>query len=280
MSIPKIIHQIWLQGTSYISDKSKKRIDKIKSIHEIYSGDYKIEYKGIRSHSTWMYRLWDEVQILQLLQTLDKKYIDKYYKFIHLHQKVDYAKFIILKVYGGIYIDIDCNVIKNLDGLFEHVKDYDFIVSYLLSTDKIINYFTCDYTSRCINNGIIISKKNTDICNYIIDELKYECNNSNNIITCIQNTTGPVIFNKIIYTYVNNNNNKSKVLILPPEFLEPCFFDKCINNENTYIEHIHERSWLSGNIVNLLYVYNKYSIIIYTICIIIIASLIIYIMQY
>lgn len=47
MSIPKIIHQIWLQGTSYISDKSKERIDKIKNIHEISNGDYKGEYKAV-----------------------------------------------------------------------------------------------------------------------------------------------------------------------------------------------------------------------------------------
>jgi mannosyltransferase OCH1-like enzyme len=271
--LPKIIHQIWLQGVSYITQISKERINKIKNIHNIPNQDgYKGEYNG--DSNKWIYRLWDEIQILELLQTLDKKYIEKYYKFTYLHQKVDYAKFIILKVYGGIYIDIDCNVIKNLDGLFEHVKDYDFIVSYLLPNDIVINYFTCGYTSRCINNGIIMSKKNTDICDYIIDKLKYDCNNSNNKISCIQNTTGPTIFNKIIYHYINNDN-KSKVLILPPEFVEPCFF-KCINSKNTYIEHIHERTWVNGNTIKILEFYNKYNMIIYMICIIIIACIIYY----
>jgi hypothetical protein len=38
-TIPKIIHQIWLQGTSYISNESRERINKIKSIHKVKSID-------------------------------------------------------------------------------------------------------------------------------------------------------------------------------------------------------------------------------------------------
>jgi mannosyltransferase OCH1-like enzyme len=257
-SIPKIIHQIWLQGVSYISDKSRERINKIKNIHDI-TDNISIEGKKVRVFGEWEYKLWDEIQILNLLQSLDKKYIEKYYKFTYLHQKVDYAKFIILKVYGGIYIDIDCNVIKNLDGLFEYVKDYDFIISYISQTNKLFNYVGCGYLSKCINNGIIISKKDTDICNYIIDELKYDCDD---LITrkskCITNTTGPVIFNKIIYSYLSNNNsNKSKVLILPPEYLEPCLFDVCNNTKNTYIEHIHEWTWIGDNYKKICLFYTR-----------------------
>jgi mannosyltransferase OCH1-like enzyme len=277
--LPKIIHQIWFQGVLYITQISKERIDKIKSIHNIPNQDvYKGEYKGEYNEDSnkWTYRLWDETQILELLQTLDKKYIDKYYKFTYLHQKVDYAKFIILKKYGGIYIDIDCNVIKNLDGLYLHSKDNDFIISYISQTNKLINYFGCGYANKCINNGIIISKKNTDICDYIIDELKYDCNNLlNKKSSCIQNTTGPKIFNKIIYSYINSNKqNKSKILILPYEFVEPCLFNICKNTENTYIEHIHEWSWVNNFYKNICMNYTKNSNLINLICIMIVIYLI------
>lgn len=274
-TIPKIIHQIWLQGTSYISNESRERINKIKSIHKVKSIDntHLEEERRIRVVGIWEYKLWDEVQILNLLHKLDKKYIEKYYKFIYLHQKVDYAKFIILKVYGGIYIDIDCNIIKNLDGLFEHVKDNDFIISYLSQTNKLFNYVGCGYLDKCINNGIIISKKNTDICNYIIDELEYDCNNLlTRKSTCITNTTGPKIFNKIIYSYLSNSNkrsNKSKVLILPPEFIEPCLFDVCNNTENTYIQHIHEWTWIGDNYKNICLFYTRNTALLNAICIII-----------
>lgn len=290
-NIPKIIHQIWLQGALYISNESRERINKIKDIHNITNtligpetrktiGSETREKIGpeTREKGGWEYRLWDEIQILNLLQKLDKKYIEKYYKFTYLHQKVDYAKFIILKEYGGIYIDIDCNVIKNLDGLFEHVKNYDFIISYISQTNKLFNYIGCGYANKCINNGIIISKKNTDICDYIIDKLKYECDS---IITkkskCIQNTTGPTIFNNIIYSYLNYNkrdNTKSNVLILPSEFLEPCLFDVCINTKNTYIQHIHEWSWIGENYKKICLFYTRNTTILNIICIIIICFLI------
>ena len=34
-TIPKIIHQIWLQGSLYVSNESRERINKIKKIHNI-----------------------------------------------------------------------------------------------------------------------------------------------------------------------------------------------------------------------------------------------------
>ena len=302
-TIPKIIHQIWLQGSLYISNESRERINKIKKIHNINdkgditdNGDIiridpeirmrrepeiiRIEPEILRRRGQWKYRLWDEVQILNLLHTLDKDYIEKYYKFIYLHQKVDYAKLIILKVYGGIYIDMDCNVVKNLDGLFEHVKDYDFIVSYLSQSNKVINYVSCGYMDKCINNGIIISKVNTDICNYIIDKLKYECESIlDKKQSCITNTTGPIIFNKIIYSYLNDKkSNKSDVLILPPEFLEPCLFDVCNNTENTYIQHIHEWTWIDNKYYKSISIfYTKNTTLLNIICVIITIYLLIYI---
>jgi len=298
-TIPKIIHQIWLQGSLYVSNESLERINKIKKIHNINDkGDIiridsemrmrtepeirmRTEPETIRRREQWKYRLWDEVQILNLLQKLDKEYIEKYYKFIYLHQKVDYAKLIILKVYGGIYIDMDCNVVKNLDGLFEHVKDYDFIISYLSQNNKLFNYIGCGYMDKCINNGIIISKINTDICNYIIDKFKYECESIlDKKPACITNTTGPKIFNKIIYSYLNDNKNrnKSNVLILPPEYLEPCLFDVCSNTENTYVQHIHEWTWIDNKYYkNICLFYTKNTTLLNTICVIITIYILIYI---
>lgn len=285
--IPKIIHQIWLQGEMHISNKSREYINKIKNVHDITNTKLETDMRkrlGTEAQEyrlgteTWEYRLWDEIQILNLLQKLDKKYIEKYYKFIYLHQKVDYAKFIILKEFGGIYIDIDCNVIKRLDGLFEYVKDYDFIISYISQKNKLFNYIGCGYANKCINNGIIISKKDTDICNYIIDKLKYDCNSIiNRKSRCIQNTTGPTIFNNIIYSYLNDNNRgkfKSNVLILPPEFVEPCLFDVCNNTKNTYIQHLHEWSWIGVHYKNICLFYTRNTIMLNAICIIIICFLV------
>ena len=251
--IPKTIHQIWMQGEKNITPDKKENIKNIKNLH-----------------TGWIYILWDETMIVGLLNR-DKELLKKYYNFIYLHQKVDFAKILILYYFGGIYIDFDCILLKNLDPLFIEYKEYDLIVSYL--SDKISyisNYITCSKFSQCINNGIIISKKNKDICNYLLDNFKTDCSYYDTKFMCITNTTGPNIFNHIIDEY-QKNNGQDKILILSSEYFEPCVLGDCNVTDNTYIEHRHELSWFSDGqkkILNFFYDYEYY--IFFTIIIIII----------
>jgi len=233
MNIPKIIHQIWMQGYENISDINKEKIKNTKNIHY-----------------NWIYILWDDKKIEELLNAENNiEYITKYNKFIYMHQKIDFAKILILKNYGGIYIDIDCDVIKNLNDLFEKINGYDFIISKLYTNNDIIsNYIICHKFNECYNNGIIVSKANIEICSYLMDNFLYECQCYEIKLSCIQNTTGPPIFNTIIDKYIknnHNNDNKNKILFLPYYYFEPCSEPKCKINENTYIVHKHELSWLS-----------------------------------
>ena len=184
--IPKIIHQIWMQGYENISEKNKEKIENTKKMH-----------------INWTYILWDNNKIEELFNVKNNiQYMTKYNKFIYMHQKIDFAKILILNYYGGIYIDIDCDVIKNLDNLFEKFNDYDFIISKISDKiDNISNYLTCHKFNECYNNGIIVSKANIEICAYLMDNFLYDCEWYENKLMCIQNTTGPPIFNTIIDKY-------------------------------------------------------------------------------
>lgn len=228
--IPKIIHQIWMQGYENISTQNKKKIENTKNIH-----------------SDWKYILWDEKKIENLLdETINLKYKEKFNKFIYMHQKIDFAKIMILNKYGGIYIDMDCDVIKNLDNLFEKNNNYDFIISKMSDKiDGISNYLTCHKFNNCYNNGIIISKPNIEICEYLMENFYSQCNLNQNKLLCIQNTTGPPIFNTLIDKYIAENKN-NKLLILPYYYFEPCVGSKCDINSDTHIVHKHELTWLSG----------------------------------
>jgi len=253
---PKNIHQIWLQGILYISESNNKNIENIKKMHP-----------------NWNYYLWDEIKILELIKN-DKQIIEKYYKFIYLHQKVDFMKIVILNKIGGIYLDIDCEVRKKLDSLIEKFSEYDMIVSYLHSKISSVSKFgTCGSFDSCINNGVILAKPLTDISNYLIENFQTNCNFYEPKIVCIQNTTGPTIFNKLINSYIKNIN-KSKILILPHNYLEPCINSECDIDENTYVIHKHEFSWLSNDQKYLLDFYLKYESVIIVIVIFIIIGLI------
>lgn len=195
-NIQKIIHQIWLQGKENISNEHKNKINKIKEINNDFN-----------------YMLWDEINILKLIKK-DNYLINKYYSFIYLHQKVDFAKFVILNSYGGIYIDIDCDVVKNLNNIFNQVSKYDLIISKISDKiDMVSSLLSCRKISNGFNNGVIIGKPNTHILNFLIKNLKSECSFYENKLLCIQNTTGPPIFNKLIDDYIKKYGS-NKILIL------------------------------------------------------------------
>lgn len=258
-NIPKIIHQIWLQGAENLSEKNKEKIIKTKNMHP-----------------NWKYMLWDEVMIINLIKN-DNKYLNKYYKFVYLHQKVDFAKFVILKNYGGIYIDIDCDVIKNLDSIFLQINNYDLIISGLSDElDTVTNLLTCHKTKNCFNNGIIVAKPNTRVVNFLIDGFKEECSFYENKLLCIQNTTGPPIFNKLIDFYLKNYYSND-VLILPYQYFEPCINKKCNITKDTYIVHKHELSWLGNKEKKIFNVLSNVNL---TYLIIIILMIIIFITIY
>ena len=113
MSIPKIIHQIWLQGEIDIPKKYLSKTQRIKDMHQ-----------------TWKYYFWDDVSIVDLLSK-NTIWLNTYHKLNYLHQKVDYARYIILYIYGGVYIDMDVKMVKPLDSLLQKYIGYDFIVSRL-----------------------------------------------------------------------------------------------------------------------------------------------------
>jgi mannosyltransferase OCH1-like enzyme len=259
IEIPKIIHQIWLQGEENISNEIKIRIKKTQEIN-----------------TNFKYLLWDEIKIIELVKK-DEKLLKKYYSYIYLHQKVDFAKFVILKNYGGIYIDIDCEVIKNLNNIFIQCNKYDLIISKLNDKiDMLSSLFTCKKTSNCHNNGVIIGKPNTPILNYLLENFKVECSFYNNKVLCIQNTTGPPIFNEIIDNYIEKYDlDNNKILLLPYYYFEPCLAgDNCEITDDTIIIHKHELSWLNNgekkiakylSQINLVYLLIILIVIVFTI---------------
>lgn len=246
MVFQKIIHQIWLQGENNIPVKFRDNITKTKNLHK-----------------KWNYILWDDLKIIKLLRTNDKL-LNTYYKLEYLHQKVDFARYVILYIYGGIYIDIDAYAIKSLDKLVDLHKKYKLIVSKLR-----INNFEKLILGSEINNGIIIAHKKSivllDLIKSIIETP--HCKFYQNKIMCINSVTGPNRFSRIINKYVKYEN---EVLILDNDYFEPCNLDICKETKNTYIVHIHEGSWYSSTLKNVFELYLKNKIIVYSIIMIVI----------
>ena len=112
--IPKIIHNIWIQGYNELPEEIKKNHLLVK-----------------KSNPEWEFMIWDNTSILKLL----KKYPELLSIYKNLHKFIvftDYnsakkqkkefiktqssiAKYVILKEYGGVYYDV------NLKCLFQFI---------------------------------------------------------------------------------------------------------------------------------------------------------------
>jgi len=149
--ISKIIHQTWFDNN--------KQLPMIfdKMIQESKKKNYDFEFK-----------LWTDSNIEDFLNKNYKKLYEIYSKNILGVQKSDLARLAILHYYGGIYIDLDILLVKNLSDLFDFDKDLFYISYEPKEQTKYVwnneNYI-CNAFFACNKNNIIIE----NIINSIIN---------------------------------------------------------------------------------------------------------------
>ena len=151
-SIPHKIHQIWV-GPNPIPKKSKKFIKEIKELHPSFK-----------------YKLWTNKDITPENFT-NYKYImatDSY------AQKADIMRYEILYKEGGIYIDIDFELYKNIEPL--------------LTNDLVIAHEDM-FTSIHMSNSFIACTKHNPNLKRSVDNIK-----KINFSLPINFATGPVYF--------------------------------------------------------------------------------------
>ena len=134
----KVIHQIFLDiGLKPLSE----RHDYLRNIELL-----KV------NNPDWCYLLWNEDELDEFVENEYPEYLDYWNSFPHKFYKIDYARYLLLKSYGGIYIDLDEENIKPLD-------------VYILRA-TIISGVWYEKKNKCKthnHNNNILSINNTDI---------------------------------------------------------------------------------------------------------------------
>lgn len=154
----KLIHQIWV-GPYPIPEKSITFIDKIKELHPDYT-----------------YKLWTDKDLNSDIFS-NLPYINSTPIYA---QKADIMRYEILYKYGGIYLDIDFEIFKNLEPLITH----DLVVC---NEDSNINEY--------MTNAFIYSIAGNTCLKNCVDNIK-TCPLGGTINVSI--ATGPWYFRKQI----------------------------------------------------------------------------------
>uniref|UniRef100_A0A6G6ABD4 Glycosyltransferase n=1 Tax=Borely moumouvirus TaxID=2712067 RepID=A0A6G6ABD4_9VIRU len=242
--IPNILHQIWIQGCDEIPEDLKK----------FHTNCQKINDKFI-------HMFWDDNKIRKLLiDNFDPKYLETYDYFKIPAQKADFARYAILYIYGGIYLDMDMVCRKNLEPLLQYNF---FFTSYMFP--KIFKRYL---------NGIIGSRKNHPIFLIIFKNIFERKNNSNDVT----NSTGTGLFYSSVMEYVKQNPNHD-LTVLDKKFLHPCNLyndESCpYTCKHCYVAHTNYSSWSPSLRICKKILKNKYWILLLVLVIIFIIVILI-----
>ena len=138
--IPKIIHQVFGLFGDELQDHPM--FIECSAINELYCSENKFSYLR-----------WDKDKCETLIQNCFPQYKQLWNDFIYPVQRADFIRYCILQKFGGIYVDMDVKIIKDLEPLLE--QDH---------------FFCCwdDDTRQLPYNAIMGASANLDIFNDII----------------------------------------------------------------------------------------------------------------
>lgn len=209
--IPKIIHYCWF-GKGELPELARKCISSWK------------EYMPECEIKEWNEDNFD----VNMIQYTKDAYKNKKYAFVS-----DYARFYILQKHGGIYMDVDVELIKPLNDL---LNDNEVILGF----ERIGK----------VNPGLICaSKRNTEFLNNMVEkykELKFVNSDGSLNLTTIVKYTSDYLKTKGL----KNENEKqlvTGVTIYPIDYFCPIDMvtNELIITENTYSIHHFASSWIS-----------------------------------
>lgn len=174
--IPKLIHRIWLDKNDPLENAVlPERYDKYITVWKKYNSDF-------------IHKIWSGKQILELIKQYFPEYVSFYLGLTPFIKKCDFARFVIVYVYGGFYCDIDFYCKRNISYLTEGGENY-----FILEPKE---HYIQDQELLC--NGFFGACKNNDFVLGWIDNMV-----ENKDVKDVLRHTGPIAFNNYSQTTKN-----------------------------------------------------------------------------
>ena len=219
MSIPKIIHYCWF-GKSELPAESQGFIDEWKKICQ--------DYKFIR---------WDESNY----DINKNRYIKEAYKRKKWAFVSDYVRLDVVNTYGGIYLDVDVQLIKNFDDFLKYKSFWGIEKNF---DNKLF-----------VNNGLGFGAEKNNV---ILKDLlhlyeRYDLDNDDiSFIPCTNYQLD--VFCKYGFRQKNIIQNLDNNMIFSTQYFSPKnFFGKIKIKKHTVSIHHFYASWLEKSEIDIAY---------------------------
>jgi len=167
MSIPKIIHQVWV-GPKPMSDLMKECVNSWKE-----------------KHPDWQHILWDNDKIEGF--DFPEKHLLKLR--INYGMQSDIIRLAVLREYGGVYADTDMRCIKSFDGLI-HLPNHDGFIGK-------------DPYDNNLCNSLIAAKKQAKFLDIMLKKIAKSDLSKDGFKETLD-LTGPLFLNQMVRQYFIN----------------------------------------------------------------------------
>lgn len=219
--------------TKYPISKNKSNIIP-KKIHYCWFGKNKLPDEYIKYMETWKkycpdYEIirWDE-QNYNVMKNdyLKQAYQNKKWAFVS-----DYARVDVVYQYGGVYLDTDVELVKNLDEC--------------LKWDMFCGFENTKYINWGLGFGAVQGHEILEAVMSVYEQMEFiKSDGSLNMVNC------PVIQSSVMseYGFVLDGTpqEKNNVAVYPKEFFSPYSYTKGFGRitENTHSIHHYSASWM------------------------------------
>jgi len=215
--IPRITHQIWLQGWDELPEKFHKNVRLLEQKNP--------EYRHMK---------WDEESLRRECEKIGPEVLARFDSFSYLIQKVDLGRLVVLYNYGGISVDTDMKPLRPIAST-PHLDSAECMISMGAFPLNIIGH-TNNAVILCRPGHPFVEDAVQTIAGASVKEADYSTKE-----LYIDATTGPRFLEVVI------GRHREKIVFLNNKFYEPCFSVDpiCRPSEDSIMLHEHEMSWVS-----------------------------------
>ena len=209
VEIPKIIYQSW--KTKTVPDHWKESPKSIK-----------------KQMPDWQYVLLDNEDNRKMVAKYFPDFLPYYDAFPYDIMRADAARYVFLYLYGGIYMDLDFIVQRDLSPLFTSTSEI-----FLVASGNV---------SSCYTNSFMASRPKSKFWLECIEEMKKPVSTwiSWSHHFYILSSTGPLMLSRV------TGKTSTVISVLPRKLIMPCSACniKC-NTCNAYLKPLEGSSWVS-----------------------------------
>jgi mannosyltransferase OCH1-like enzyme len=256
MTLNKNIFICWLQGQDHLNSHTKS---------PLFNENLK-NWKLL--NPDWNVQLVTDSDLRNACKMFSKECLELYDSFQLIHLKIDLGRYVLLYLYGGMYVDMDMYVLR---GLNTSVKFQQFIDKAKEDTHLLgLSTLNLDLQEsfmfigrpQVINNAMMISTQKNPLLFLAIQTIIHKAKKylNSNAYNKIQQTTGPVFINKFFARFIDNplNNTKFHIEIFPHYYFEPSPPNGHSDiREETIAIHKMELSWIPQHIKASIKFYYK-----------------------